>query len=97
LAVPFGIAWPRRTKGAVLAETQITAEHGETGVGKGFCHSHEQGGLAVGTGAVGEHQAIAGRLGREMQKAAHRMLGRSAGKWFEARNNIRSFPPLNRV
>jgi hypothetical protein len=96
LAVPLGIAWPRGTKGTVLAETQVTAEYGETGIGKGFCQGHEQGGLAVGTGAVGEHQAIAYRLGREMEKAAHGTLGRSAGKWFAARN-IRSSLPMNRA
>lgn len=43
----------------MLAKGKIQAEHGESGLSKGLANGHQNRGLRVTCGAVGQNQAVA--------------------------------------
>jgi hypothetical protein len=74
----------RRTVRARLAEWQIAAQHEDAGGTKCVRHGNRQGRVAVGTGAMREHQCLSRGRVRAVQKTAyHRLTGRLIDKSFQ--------------
>ena len=63
-----------RSLGTRLAERQVAPQDSESGIGESARYGDQQLRLAVGSGAVGEHQGVAAGIGRRMQESADRFL-----------------------
>lgn len=74
----------RRTVRARLAEWQIAAQHEDARGTERARHGNQQGRVAVGTGAMREHQCLSRRRVRAVQKTAYcRLTGRLIDKSFQ--------------
>jgi hypothetical protein len=72
LLIAFRAAALWRPVRARLAKGQFTAQNGPSGVAERACECDQERRVAVRSGAMGEDEGIAGRIGREMKEAAHR-------------------------
>ncbi len=62
--------------GPLLAKRQIAPQDGKAGFGESAGQRHKQFRLAIGSRAMRQHQPVAVRPVRNMEKAAHRRLRR---------------------
>jgi hypothetical protein len=71
----------RRSVHALLPKSEIAAQHGESSRAEGVCQRNQQRRVAVGPGAVGQHQPLPARVPRGVEKATNRLLsGRVVNK-----------------
>lgn len=73
--VTGGVSGPGRAEGAHLAKGQVAAQHGEAGGGESFGQGTKEWGLCICAGAMGEDQAVAVRVFREVQESADGGIG----------------------
>lgn len=74
LAIVRGIARARRPPGSRLPEWQVTAKHGESCGAECFGDRDQKRRMRVAARAVGQHQAAAVRMVRQVQESANGWL-----------------------
>lgn len=73
--VAGGVSGAGRAEGPHLTKGQVTAQHGEAGGGKSFGQRTKERGLCICAGAMGEDQAVAVGIFREVQESADGGIG----------------------
>ena len=72
--VAFSASARRRPAGTQLTKRQIASQHHPSGFAKGVRQSHQQRRLAVGSGAVSQHQAVRPRGLGAMEESPNRVI-----------------------